>query len=255
MRTKGGVHAGTACDDSINDLSLKGARSMTRQAIVVDEVLKKMASEAVKQGGNLRATVRDLTIKALQTRELSLGQIRRVLHSVTEGINSGAAKAKIDVEKPFADAFAGMDDALLKAVQASQIALQQLTEHDVDFEDSKIKKALNDLEKLEDEFLKSVKRATETASEQVQAQWAGVLQHTPSGATETGERVQALMQRFNDPARTAMRQQREAGMKATHMLTQNFGTLASGVLIGLSEGLHGRKAAPRRRKTRKTRKT
>jgi len=219
--------------------------------IAVDEVLKKMASEAVKQGGNLRTTVRDLTIKALQTRELSLGQIREVLRSVTEGVNSGAAKAKIDVEKPFADALAGMDDALLKAVQASQIALQQLTEHDVDFENTKIKKALNDLEKLEDEFLKTVKQANESASKQVQAQWASVLQHTPSGATETGARVQALMARFGEPARTVIRQQREAGMKAAHMLTQNFGTLASGVLIGLSEGLHGQKAAPKRSKSAK----
>jgi len=221
---------------------------MTKQAIVVDEALKKMASEAVKQGGNLRTAVRDLTIKALQTRELSLGQIRAVLRSVTEGINSGAVKAKIDVEKPFADTLAGMDDALLKAVQASQIALQQLTEHDVDFEDSKIKKALNDLEKLENEFLKTVKEANETASKQVRAQWAGVLQRTPSGATETGARVQALMEQFSAPARTALRQQREAGMKAAHMMTQNFGTLASGVLIGLTEGLHGQQAAPKRRK-------
>jgi hypothetical protein len=222
------------------------------QAIVVDEALKKMASEAVKQGGNLRAAVRDLTIKALRTRELSLGQIREVLHSVTEGINSGAVKAKIDVEKPFADALAGMDDALLKAVHASQIALQQLTEHDVDFEDSKIKKALNDLERLENEFLKTVKQTNETTSKQVQAQWAGVLQHTPAGATATGARVQALMEQFSAPVRTAVRQQREAGMKAAHMLTQNFGTLASGVLIGLSEGLHGPKAAPRRRKKAKS---
>jgi len=224
---------------------------MAKQMIAVDEVLKKMASEAVKQGGNLRAAVRDLTIKALQTRELSLGQIREVLRSVTEGVNTGAAKARIDVEKPFADALAGMDDALLKAVQASQIALQQLTEHDVDFEDTKIKKALNDLEKLEDEFLKTVKQANESASKQVQAQWAGVLQHMPSGATETGARVQALMERFGEPARTVIRQQREAGMKAAHMLTQNFGTLASGVLIGLSEGLHGQQAAPKSRKSAK----
>ena len=224
---------------------------MVKQMIAVDEVLKKMASEAVKQGGNLRAAVRDLTIKALQTRELSLGQIREVLRSVTEGVNSGAAKAKIDVEKPFAEALAGMDDALLKAVQASQIALQQVTQHDVAFEDSKIRKALSDLEKLEDEFLRTVKQANETATKQVQAQWAGVLQHIPSGATETGARVQALMEQFGGPARTAMRQQRAAGMKAAHMLTQNFGTLASGVLIGLSDGLHGQTSAPRRRKSAK----
>ena len=43
---------------------------MVKQMIAVDEVLKKMASEAVKQGGNLRTTVRDLTIKTLHHRDV-----------------------------------------------------------------------------------------------------------------------------------------------------------------------------------------
>ena len=37
--------------------------------IDTDEVLKQMASEAVKQSENLRVTVRDLTLKALHTRD------------------------------------------------------------------------------------------------------------------------------------------------------------------------------------------
>ena len=38
-------------------------------------------------------------------------------------------------------------------------------------------------------------------------------------------------------AQVAMRCSREAGLKAMHTMTQNYATLVSGVLIGLSEAL------------------
>ena len=101
--------------------------------------------------------MRDLTLHALQARELSLAQIKQVLKSVADGVNAGAAKARIDVEKPLADVLAGMDDALLKVVRANRMALERLLDQGADFEDSTIRKALRDLDSLEDEFLTIVK--------------------------------------------------------------------------------------------------
>jgi hypothetical protein len=227
----------------------RGDGQMVKSTIDVDEVLKNLASRAVTQGGNLRANVRDVTVQALQARELSLSKIREVLRSVTEGINIGVAKTKGDVAKPLADALGGMDDALQKAVQASHIALQQLTDQGVDFKDSKIKKVLNDLERLEDEFLKTVKQAATHASAQVRPQWVAVLKAAPE-SMGTGAQVDVMMERFGEPVRSAIRKQREMGMKAAHVMTQNFATLASGVLIGLSEvcsGQRRRHGAGRRR--------
>src|SRR5688572_467339 len=61
-----------------------------------DEVLKATARESVKQGENLRSAVRELTLNALRSRELTLSEIKRVVRSVTEGVNLGAATSKID---------------------------------------------------------------------------------------------------------------------------------------------------------------
>jgi hypothetical protein len=69
-----------------------------KSPIDVDEVLKKMASESVKQGENIRDTIRDLTLKALQARELSLDQIRSVLASITQGVNLGVHQVGKDGE-------------------------------------------------------------------------------------------------------------------------------------------------------------
>ncbi len=129
---------------------------MTKAMIDTDAMLTEMVAAAVKQGENLRVNVRNLTLQALQARDLSLGQIRSVLTSVTAGVNRGAADTEGDPQKMIGKALAGMDEALLQAVRASHIALTQLSEQGADFEDSRLKKSLNELERLEDEFLKVV---------------------------------------------------------------------------------------------------
>ncbi len=222
---------------------------MLEQIVDVDATLKKMASETVVQGENLRARVRDLTLRAMQARELSLTQIKQVLKSVADGVNAGAAKAKIDVEKPLADALAGMDDALLKVVNASRMALERLLDHGVDFEDSKIRKVLSDLDRLEDEFLKIVKQSADAASKPVKAQWGGVFAHMPAGGTGAGAQADAAAAQFAAQMRSAIRKKRDGAAKATHLLVKNYGTLASGILIGLSDGLGGEVLPPKRAKT------
>jgi hypothetical protein len=188
--------------------------------------------------------VRDLTLRALQARELSLNAIKQVLKSVTEGVNLGAAKAKIDVEKPLADALAGMDDALQRVVSASQIALERLFDHGAEFEDSRIRKALGDLDRMEDEFLRVVRQSARGASDQVKTQWAGVLKHLPAGGTAAGARAQEAATKFAEQMRSSLREQRAGAAKFTHGLSKSYGTLASGILIGMSEGLRGERAKP-----------
>jgi hypothetical protein len=222
---------------------------MANPAFDVDQVLKRLASQSIKQGSDVRAAVRNLTLKALQQRELTLDQIGKVLRSVTEGVTLGVAKRELKVEKTLSDTVAGMDDAMLKAVEASNVALHRLTGEGYDFEDSNLKRALDELEKFEDEFLHSIEQATESAGEKIKAPWDRVLVQTKRSGTATGMQVASTMREYAKRAQVAMRAQRETGFKAAHLLTQNFAILASGILIGMSEGLGG-KPAPARRATK-----
>ena len=227
---------------------------MTNPASDVDQVLKTLASQSIKQGSNVRATVRDLTLKALQQRELTLNQIGKVLRSIVEGVHLGVAKREIKVEKALSDTVAGMDDALLKAVEASNVALHRVTGEGYDYEDSNLKRALDELEKLEDEFLRSLVQATDSASEKIKAPWERVLTKTTLSGTATGTQVASTMRDYAKRAQAAMRAQRETSFKTAHLLTQNFATLASGILIGMSEALGGkRKASQATAKTGKAR--
>ena len=202
-----------------------------------DEVLKGLARESVKQGENLRSAVRELTLNALRGRELTLAEIKRVVKTVTEGVNLGAAATKIDAERVLSEALAGMDEAVLKAVQANHLALQQLSAQGQSLRESHVKKALDDLERLEDAFIASVKEAAKKGSKQIKDQWATVLQHKQNVGTETAAQIEATMEQFGDQMREAVKQQRRTALKTAELMAENFTTLASGILIRLTEGL------------------
>jgi hypothetical protein len=200
-----------------------------------DEVLKSLAQQSVKQGENLRAGVRELTLNALRGRELTVEQIKRVVRSVTEGVNLGAATSGVDPDRVLGEAFSGIDEAVLKAVQANHLALQQLSSQGQG--GSKMQQALDDLERLEDEFLKTVKDATKKGNAQLRDQWAKLLQQKETAGTATQAQIEQTLEEFGERMRDAMRQQRRSAVKAAEAMTQNFATLASGILIGLTEGL------------------
>jgi hypothetical protein len=215
---------------------------MKTETLPTDEILKSIAAEAVKQQHHLRETVRDLTLKALQARELNLKQINGVVGSVTQGINAGTTANSEDTKNVLSDAFAGMDDALLKVVEANKIALQKLTEGGESFEDSSVRKALKDLEKIEDQFLSAIRKASNDASEKVKQNWKTILDKMPHGGTVTGAMVDETLSAQSQQMREAVRASRETSLKTVHALTQNYATLVSGVLMGLSEAF-GKKSA------------
>ena len=104
----------------------------------------------------------------------------------------------------FGEAFAGMDEAVLKAVQANHLALQQLAAQGQSLRESHIKKALEELERLEDEFVGAVKEATKKGSKQLRDQWAAVLQNAPAGGTQTAAEVERTLEEFGDRMRDAV---------------------------------------------------
>jgi hypothetical protein len=213
---------------------------MKTAALNSDEMLKTMVAEAVKQQTQIRSAVRDIMLKALQARELGLGQINSVVRNVTQGVSAGLGD-KGDVEKVLADAVAGMDDALLKVVEANQVALTKLAESGAGFDESGVKKALDELEKFEDKFRDGIEQGAQEAGARLKQQWASVLDKIPHGGTDTGERVVQTIAAHAQQAKDAMTQSREAGLKIAHTFAQNYATLVSGVLMGLSEAMqHGK---------------
>ncbi len=213
---------------------------MIKSGIDQDAITNMFSQATAKQGEALRKAVSEATLKALQGRELTMENIRKVLKSVTEASSAGAAlnpAGQVDVEAMLSKAFAGMDSALLQAVQANRKALEQLTSQGVDMQSKQMQSALANVEKMEDVFFSTVSKAVKDASGPMQGPWDHVLSAMKLSGTQTGNQAQEAIEQLMAQSRDAMRDSRASSMKAAQAMMDSYSALVSGVLIGMSEGL------------------
>jgi hypothetical protein len=225
---------------------------MIKAGIDQDALISMFANASAKGSEQLRKTVSEATLAALQGRELTLKNIRSVLTAVTQAASSGAAKnpvVGIDVEDLLDKAITGMDDALVKAVEANRLALQQFVDQGADLREKHLKKALADLDKMEDTFIGALKKSTAEASGQLAKQWAPLLDKMQAGGTMSGTQAAAAAEQFASQMQTAMRDSRAAGLRTAQTLAESYAALVSGVLIGMSDALKqgGTAARPRKK--------
>jgi hypothetical protein len=212
------------------------------------EALSTMVANATsRQGEQLRKGVAQATLAALQGRELTLKNIRGVLKQVAEAASAGVAKnavAGVDPEALLDKAVGGMDEAVLKAVEAQRTALTTLAAQGADLRDKHLGKALADLEKMEDGMFSALKKAA--AAGPMAEAWAPVLQKMQAGGTAAGAQAAAVAEQFETMAtqmQVQVRGARAASMKAAQALVEGYAAMASGVLLGMSEALQAGAAA------------
>lgn len=213
---------------------------MSKTGIDQDALIQMFSQATARQGEALRKAVGEATLRALQGRELTLKNIKGVVKTVTEAASVGAAQnPSVDAEALLGKAFAGMDGALLQAVEANRKALEQFVGQGIDLQEKQMKNALSDLEKMEDMFFSTIGKAAESAGAPVQASWSHVLDAMKLKGTAVGGQANATVEQVVAQARDAVRESRALGIKATQALLESYSALVSGVLIGMSEGLQG----------------
>jgi hypothetical protein len=219
---------------------------MAKPLIDQDELISMFENASAKGSAQLRKAVCDATLQALQGRELTLKNIRSVLASVSEAAGAGAAKnvAGVDVETLLDKAVAGMDDAMLKAVEANRVALQQLVSQGADLREKHLKKALADLEKMEDTMMGALKKAAEGAGgTPVAGAFDQLLQKMQAGGTASGAQAAATAEQMLQQMQSAVRDTRAASLRAAQALAESYTAMVSGVLIGMSDALQQGAAA------------
>lgn len=213
---------------------------MIKSGIDQDAIINMFSQATAKQGEALRKAVSDATLKALQGRELSMENIRKVLKTMTQATSAGAAlnpAGPVDIEAMLGKAFAGMDAALLQAVQANRKALEQFAAQGVDMQGKQMKSALANVEKMEDVFFDAVGKAVQGVSGPLQGPWEQVLSAMKLNGTGTGNQASETIEKLMAQSRSAIRDSRASSMKAAQTMMDSYAALVSGVLIGMSEGL------------------
>ena len=214
---------------------------MTKPPMFDAEALIGMFESATaRQGEQLRRATTQATLAALQGRELTLKNIRGTLKAVAEAAGAGAARNVTGGMEPEAlldKAVAGIDDALLKAVEANRMALGSLQAQGADLRDKHLAKALGDLEKMEDAMFDALKKAAAGAAAPMAGPWSQVLEKMQAGGTASGAQAALTAEQLTAQFQSAVRSTRAASLRAAQAMAENYAAMASGVLIGMQEAL------------------
>jgi len=224
---------------------------MIKHGIDQEALIKQFSQATAQQGETLRKAVNAATLKALQARELTLTNIKQVLNTVAKAASTGVGGSTlgaVDVEALLAKAFAGMDGALMQAVQANRNALQQMVDQGASLRETQLKKALSDIEKMEDALFDAVRKAAAAGAAPgaaLQGPWGSVLGASQGKATSTGALASNTVEQLMERVQKSLRDGRALGLQASQAMLDSYSTLVSGVLIGMSAALEqGGAAAP-----------
>jgi hypothetical protein len=211
---------------------------MAKPMIDPDALISMFETATATQGAQLRKAVGDATLAALQGRELSLKNIKSTLKGVSEAASAGAAKnlvADIDPESLLDSAVAGMDDALVKAVDANRVALQQLVAQGADLHGKHLQKALDDLEKFEDTMFSALKK--NAVDGPLAGAWGQVIEKMQAGGTLSGTRAASTAEQMTEQMQTAVRTTRAASLRAAQAMAESYTAMVSGVLMGMADAM------------------
>ena len=218
---------------------------MSKTGFDHEALAQQFAQASIRQGDALRQAFQQATLKALQRRELTLKSVRDAVQATTKAASAGAAKSGLpttDVEALLSKAVEGMDAALVKAVEANRRALEQFVDQGVELRATKMKKALADIEKMEDTLYGSVGKAIASAGQNLHGPWSSALERLKVKGSATGSSATVALEQLTDRSLEAARQGRVQAQSTVDTWMDHYTALARGVLIGLSEGLGG--AAP-----------
>jgi hypothetical protein len=212
---------------------------MMKSGIDQDALITMFAEASAKQGEAVRKAVSEATLRALQGRELTLDNIRKVVKNVAEAASVGIARntaPQVDVEGLLGKALGGIDAALLQAVEANRKALAQFVSGGASLTEKPLKEALANVEKMEDVFFAAVGKAAQSAGP-LQAPWQSALDAFRAKGSATGLQATQTVETLLAQAQTMLRDSRATGMRAAQAMLDSYTAIASGVLIGMSEGL------------------
>jgi uncharacterized membrane protein YccC len=202
------------------------------------------ARGAVAKGEDIRDTVRDLVIRVLSRQPLTRDSIEAVSTAVLEGAAAGAPESNLETARAFAEATEGVDAALARAVQASQLAIEEAAGRADEFTAKDLTQAardLGDIENLLQDVVTALAKGGSAASREIATDLARHLERT---GTDTARAVQQALHTGQAAAASAhLPRPADVSLGARTGLA-TLAAIGSGILAGLSEGLAPDREAP-----------
>ena len=193
--------------------------------------------ETVESGVDIYERVRTITLKALTERTLDTENIKSVMEAVLKGMSEGISRNYDPAKHAFQQSADALDDALTKAAEASKLAIEEASSNAEEFSEHDFKKALEDLQSLEQLFLETMEKMGRQSNETVSKITDDFLAHVRQSGTSVGRQSQVILENLDNL--------RSSGQNAVISSAQATGSalakIASGFLAGIAESLHPEK--------------
>lgn len=203
-----------------------------------NEAIKAEAATVVEQGKDLRTRVRDITLRALSRRSLSLGEVGGVVRAVSEGVSLGLGRRGGEVKDAAREALGGLDEAMKKLAEVTRLTVQQAASQGREFHAQDLKPALDEMKRLEETFLSTVSQVTHAAGGRIKEEFQAFVSHGRRAGTDSGRVMADAVADFNKRFFSVVKEGVRESTGAASELKQRLGQVGSGILSGMADALH-----------------
>lgn len=198
--------------------------------------------EAIAHGGDVKETVRQLTLKAMQANRLDIESLGRIATAVMQGVHDGAQQKLTQATEQshaaktqITHAVSGLDTAFAQFAEASKLAVEEAAGKAQQFSRDELTRTHADLESLESLFLEIVQKTATTAKGLIADTLNDLLTHAKCNGTAIGAQLGDTLATFTRQISSVGHAQFEAGLQLTQATADLLHKITTGVLAGISE--------------------
>jgi len=198
---------------------------------------KNAARDTVAQNSNIENTIRNIVVQALKEGKMQPEEIKQTLNEVFEGACEGVNTQSDENGEALKQVVTGVDDALSQVAEASKLAIEEASGNFQEFSDHDLKRALNDLEDLENIFLDTLSEVANKGKETTQGTLEDLLYHLQNSGSSVGQTVNELLSGLHRDLAKDGRLQNIQMADIAKATGATFARVSSGILAGIAESL------------------
>lgn len=202
-----------------------------------NEDIRDAARKAVERGADISRQMHDITLQALTEGEIKPERIREVTRSMFEGVREAAPGQPENLKAIWGETVTGIDEALRKAAEASNLAMQEAAGRLHDFSENDLKRAMDDMAQVEDMFLDTVKEFADNTSEVNRQILDDLVAHGRRSGTAVGQQTTEALERLRVQFEQASEENMKAGVKAARTAGASIAQMAAGMLAGVADAM------------------
>lgn len=217
------------------ETTAQGRAEKEAQATV--EQLKASVQAAVESEEAIREKVRRLTVEALAEGKLDAGQIKTIIEAVVQGAGVGVETHGSRARQALEEVVKGLEEGLVKAAEASKLALEEAASRADEFTEQEVKHAFDQLVELEKLYLDTLADVAKKGSAQAREILADLARHARDSGTTVGEYLAEVMQTLPHKLQEAGQWGFKAGLETARITGARLAAVTSGLLAGIADAL------------------